>query len=107
MQKLLAIQINSRADAEAFIMRLCEMGLCYHFEDDPVECLTGPYTNGKTRVSAEEATAIGERVQRCYDAWRASGADMRDDCPISFAIECLGHIDGPDAEPQDTLPSQQ
>jgi hypothetical protein len=82
---LLALPVTNRPEAEAFIRLLGELGLIYHFEDGAVDCLFG---NGL--VTEGEAAAIDTKVDACYSAWRASGADLQEDCPIGYALQVLG-----------------
>ena len=78
---LIAMPITNRPEAEAFIEALCALGLDYHFDDGAHDCLFG---NGL--VSEADATYIEGQVSLCYDAWEASGANMRHDCPIGHVL---------------------
>lgn len=82
---LVAMPINNRAEAEAFIEALFAAGLGYHFDDGAVDCLHG---NGL--VTEAGALQIDAQVDFCYDAWRESGADLQHDCPIGHALKCMG-----------------
>lgn len=85
---LLAMTVATRPDAEAFITALFEAGLGHHFDDGAVDCLHG---NGL--VTVEQAEAIDALVSDCYAAFETSGADLRDDCPIGFALTVLERIE--------------
>lgn len=67
--------------AKAFIAELHRLGLGYHFDDGAIECL---YGNGL--VKAGEAALIDGQVERCHDAWCKSGADLKHDSPIGYAL---------------------
>lgn len=82
---LIALPVGNRAEAEAFIRRLSALGLSYHFDDGAVECLHG---NGL--VTQAEAEDIDLKIADAYEAWEASGADLKHDCPIGFLIEVEG-----------------
>lgn len=88
---LLAMPISNRTEGEAFIEALHNLGLMYHFDDDAVDCLHGTTVDGAPLTSESDARAIGLKVSACYDAWEASGADMRHDCPIGHALKAMGH----------------
>lgn len=90
MAALIAMPVNNRPEAEAFIQRLHELGLSYHFDDGAVDCLHGTQINGVPLVTLEEAEAIDLHVQACYIAWEESGADLRHDCPIGHALKVMG-----------------
>lgn len=83
--ELITMPVTNRSEAEAFIAGLNSLGLAYHFDDGAVDCLHG---NGL--VSMEEAEQIEAKISDCYEAWRASGADMWNDCPIGFLLTCEG-----------------
>lgn len=82
---LLALPVTDRPEAEAFIRELARLGLAYHFDDGAVDCLHG---NG--HVDLDEARQIDAKIAAAYDAWEASGADLKTDCPIGFLIEVEG-----------------
>lgn len=82
---LLAMPVNDRPQAEAFLKALCDAGLSYHLDDGAVDCLHG---NGL--VTEGEASAIDTKIDACYCAWRASGANLQTDCPIGYLLECEG-----------------
>lgn len=84
---LLRMPVTDRPEAEAFITALHAADLLYHFDDSAVDCLH----ESNALVSREAAEAIQDRVNACYDAWEASGADMWDDCPIGHALKVLDH----------------
>lgn len=81
---LVAMPVSTRAEAEAFIARLHALDLGHHFDDGAIECLFG---NG--RVSLEHAILIENKIADCYEAWRASGADLKDDCPIGHLLTLI------------------
>ena len=73
--------INTREEAERFLRAMHGAGLDYHFDDGAVDCLFG------NRVVDEEcARFIDSQVDACYAAFEASGADLREDCPIGFVL---------------------
>jgi hypothetical protein len=78
---LLALPVNDRPQAEAFIAALRALNLGYHFDDGAVDCLHG---NGL--VPLDEAKEIDAKIDACYCAWRASGADLQHDCPIGYLL---------------------
>ncbi len=80
--ELLDMPLADRADAEAFISKLHELGLGYHFDDGAVDCL-----HGNNLVSLADAHEIDDRMGRVWECWRASGADLRHDCPIGYLLE--------------------
>lgn len=82
---LLGLPVTDRTEAEAFIRRLADLGLGYHFDDGAVDCLAG---NGL--VTRRVAERIDLRIDACYDAWRLSGADLRHDCPIGCLLAAEG-----------------
>lgn len=82
---LIAMPVTNRKEAEAFIARLNDLGMAYHFDDGAVDCL---YGNG--HVTLDEAHQIEVKISECYDAWRASGANLRFDCPIGYLLTCEG-----------------
>lgn len=82
---LIAMPVTNRREAEAFITGLNALGLAYHFDDGAVDCLHG---NG--HVTLDEAGQIEAKVSDCYETWRASGANLRHDCPIGFLLTCEG-----------------
>lgn len=83
--ELLAMPVTSRPEAEAFIEALHHAGLSHHFDDGAVNCLVW-----NDMVSTADAVAIEAQVSRCYVAWRDSGADMANDCPIGHALKVMG-----------------
>jgi len=85
LTRLLALPVTTRYEAETFIRELNALGLMHHFDDGAIDCL---YGNGL--VTLDEAAAIDRRVALVYAAWKASGADMRDDCPIGYCLGVLG-----------------
>lgn len=85
VSKLLALPVNNRDEAQAFIKALHDADLVYHFDDGAVDCLAG---NGL--VTEGDALAIDAKIDACYRAWEASGADLRNDCPIGYALELAG-----------------
>lgn len=95
---LVALPVASRTEAEAFIRKLNECGLMHHFDDGAVDCLFG-----NDLVSKADAERIDQKVDACYVAWRASGADMQNDCPIGYALDVMnGTNDNPPA-PAETV----
>ena len=86
---LTAMPVTNRQEAEAFIRRLHELELMYHFDDGAVDCLHGTTIRGVPLCTLEEAVAIDQRVSECYAAWEASGADMMNDCPIGYSLEIM------------------
>lgn len=84
---LVAMPVTSRPEAEAFIRQLHSLGLDYHFDDGAVDCL---HRNGL--VTRRAAERIDYKIRLAYAAWRASGADMREDCPIGFLLQVQGHV---------------
>lgn len=81
---LLAMPVEDRPQAEAFITALHAAGLDYNFDDGAVDCLHG---NGL--VAEGEASAIDAKIDACYCAWRASGADLQHDCPLGFLLKLM------------------
>ena len=79
---LLAMPVNDRPQAEAFIAALHALNLGYHFDDGAVDCL---HNNGL--VPLNEAQQIDAKIDACYCAWRASGANLQDDDPLGFLNE--------------------
>lgn len=82
--ELLAMPVTTRPEAEAFLDALYKAGLDHHFDDGAVECLHG---NGL--VTREDAVQIEARVEACYVAWEASGADLFHDCPIGHLLDLM------------------
>lgn len=82
---LLALPVTNRPEAEAFLTKLHELGLSYHLEDGAVDCL-----HGNNHVTLADAYAIEAKVDACYAAWQASGADLQHDCPIGHLLKCMG-----------------
>jgi hypothetical protein len=76
--------INSRAEAEAFMRSLKSEGLDYHFDDGAIDCL---HRNGLVDEAA--AMWIDSQIDACYRAFEASGADLREDCPIGFMLKLM------------------
>lgn len=87
---LLAMPVNDRPQAEAFIAALVALNLDYHFDDGAVDCL---HRNG--HVTLSEAQQIDAKIDACYCVWRASGADLRTDCPIGHVLKLLDEKEGP------------
>lgn len=83
--ELLALPVTDRPEAEAFIAKLHALGLGYHFDDGAVDCLFG-----NSLVTEAEAMLIDTKVDDCYRAWQASGADLMHDCPIGHLLKCEG-----------------
>lgn len=77
-------EITDRPSAERFLTALHREGLDYHFDDGAVDCLFG-----NKLVGQECAEFIDDQVDACYDAWRASGADLQHDCPIGFMLTLM------------------
>jgi len=64
--------------AKAFIQSLADNGCLWHFDDDPVDCLS--------RVATKSLAAhYGEMINKIYAAnldWGKYG------CPIGYSIKC-------------------
>jgi hypothetical protein len=76
--------VVTRAGAERFLRALHREGLDYHFDDGALDCL---YGNGI--VDEECARFIDSQVDACYAAFEASGADLREDCPIGYMLKLM------------------
>lgn len=89
IESIVDMPITSRAEGEAFIRQLGELGLLHHFDDGAVDCLHG---NGL--VTLEDAKIIDRKVMETYMAWEKSGADLMNDCPIGHVIKVLEELEG-------------
>ena len=76
-------QIQTLADAQAFIGWLVNAGLNYHLEDDPVDCIGH-------LVTQAQAQAIGGLVQQCYRDEIQWG---KYECPIGYMLERIRQRD--------------
>ncbi|KFH18454.1 hypothetical protein ELZ19_06980 [Brucella abortus] len=80
-------RIETKDEAEAFIRRLHELNLMFHFEDSPEDI--GNFVNGEwvNTFTEEEALEVSQRVEELYSfEW----GDL--ECPIGFALEVMGHV---------------
>lgn len=82
---LLHQQINTLAEAKAYIEMLCRNGLMYHFEDGPEDMLWALPDDCTPRHKDVEVMTErqGELCANSID-WAKDGS-----CPIGYALICL------------------